>query len=153
MQELCEQFIFWMCGFAAAAQQVYKKQRFLMNSSAGLWEAERRTLDYTLWLTLIRYNYTKLKMEIKPNGACNWDTSDTTGIKIVQLEILKWVESVCVCASTWSQNNSGAPKLCWKVQNWNSQDLDSGDGGEMLETARSLLDFFGFFGWICHGFS
>lgn len=35
----------------------------------------------------------------------------------------------------------------------NSQDLDSGEGGEMLETARSLLDFLGFFGWICHGFS
>lgn len=28
----------------------------------------------------------------------------------------------------------------------NLQDLDSGEGGEMLETAKSLLDFLGFFG-------
>ncbi len=34
-----------------------------------------------------------------------------------------------------------------------SRDLDSGDGGEMLDTARSLFDFLGFLGWICQGFS
>lgn len=34
-----------------------------------------------------------------------------------------------------------------------SHDLDSGDGGEMLDTARSLFDFLGFLGWICQGFS
>lgn len=28
----------------------------------------------------------------------------------------------------------------------NLQDLDSGEGGEMLDTAKSLLDFLGFFG-------
>lgn len=28
----------------------------------------------------------------------------------------------------------------------NSQDLDSGEGGERLETAKSLFDFLGFFG-------
>lgn len=39
------------------------------------------------------------------------------------------------------------------VQKLNLQDFDSGDGGEILETARSLLDFFGFFGVICHDFS
>lgn len=41
-------------------------------------------------------------MEIKVNGASNWDTSDTTGIKTVQLEILKWIECVCVCVSVKS---------------------------------------------------
>lgn len=34
-------------------------------------------------------------MEIKANGACNWETADTTGINTVQLHILKWI--VCVC--------------------------------------------------------
>lgn len=34
-----------------------------------------------------------------------------------------------------------------------SHDLDSGEGGEMLDTARSLFDFLGFLGWICQGFS
>lgn len=68
-----------------------------MNSSAGLPEAGRRTLDYTLWLTLIRYNYVKLKMEIKVNGACNCDTSDKTGMESMQLHILKWMVCVYVC--------------------------------------------------------
>lgn len=39
--------------------------------------------------------------------------------------------------------------VCVKVahrKKTNLQDLDSGEGGEMLETAKSLLDFFGFFG-------
>lgn len=42
-------------------------------------------------------------MEIKPNGACNWDT---TGIKTVQHHILKWIVTVCVCNHVITRRNS-----------------------------------------------
>lgn len=37
-------------------------------------------------------------------------------------------------------------RVCTVFPAHNLLDLDSGEGGEMLETARSLLDFLGFFG-------
>lgn len=49
-------------------------------------------------------------MEIKVNGACNWDTTDTTGIKTVQLHIPKWV---CVRACN-QRNHRKLRKLCSK---------------------------------------
>lgn len=144
-------------------QLLCKKWHFLTNSSAGLWETGGGILDCTLWLTLIRYNYIKLKMEINANGACNWDTTHTTGSKTVQLHNLKWIVHVCACVCDQgnykrkrNQTVENFVKLTVRMEQKkkrNSQDLDSGEGGEILETAKSLLDFFGFFGWICHGFS
>lgn len=48
-----------------------------------------------------------------------------------------------------------ALKNAWTIKyaNTSLHDLDSGEGGEMFETARSLLDFFGFFAFVCQGLS
>lgn len=72
MGELCEQSILRGWGRAAVSLLIMA----LYNQVSA---ALRRT-DYTLWLTLITYNYIKLKMEIEAAGAYNWDTNDTTTV-------------------------------------------------------------------------
>lgn len=57
-------------------------------------------------------------MKIKVNGACNWDTTDTTGIKTVQLHILKWILCVwvCLCNQRNHKKNHKVENfadLCW----------------------------------------
>lgn len=52
----------------------------------------------------------------------------------------------CVCAINIITKKKSELSAQRKKKKKNLQDLDSGEGGEMLETAKSLLDFLGFFG-------